>query len=341
MKKILLFTTITLALSIGFMDNITYAVTASPTINNSAETGQALEIGPPIISLSADPGQTLTTQLTIRDISNGKLIVTGVVNDFEAAGEDGTPKIFTDENSKSAYSIKEWVGALPSITLKSKELKTLPITIKVPANASPGGYYGIIRFSSKAPELEDTGVALSASIGSMVMIRVKGDAKESMSVDSFYASINKNSKGDSLFETTPITFVARLKNDGNVYEQPTGQITIKDMFNKEIAAVNVNLESLNVLPGSTRKFAQNLDKAVIGDKKLFGRYTADLKITYGSKKEVVTKSITFWVVPYRLIGLGAIALIACFITLRFILKNYNKMIIKKAEKAKSKTKSKK
>lgn len=337
MKKIIS-TILALGLSISFLGTNVNAV--EQTITGPEAVGQALEIGPPVITLAANPGETIATQINIRNISNGKLLVTGVVNDFEAAGENGTPKIITDENNESIYSIKKWINSIAPLTLKSKELKTLPVEINIPANASPGGYYGIIRFSSKAPELEDTGVALSASIGSMVMIRVKGDAKEQMSVEDFYVSNGENSPKANIFESTPIFFTQRLKNTGNIYEQPTGQATITDMFGKKIAAININLELTNVLPGSTRKYTESLDKSVIGDKKLFGKYTADLKITYGTNKTVINKTITFWVIPYRLIGLAVISLIAIFVGLRFVIKNYNRHIIKKAEKAKVKTKTK-
>ncbi len=56
-------------------------------------------------------------------------------------------------------------------------MKNLPITINVPANASPGGYYGVIRFTATPGKLDQSGVALSASLGALDFIRVNGDAK--------------------------------------------------------------------------------------------------------------------------------------------------------------------
>ena len=104
------------------------------------------------------------------------------------------------------------------------------------------------------------------------------------------------------------------------------------MFGKTVAAVNINLPPRNVLPSSVRKFKQPLDSAVIGNTKLFGKYTATLNVSYGTTKQTVSKTITFWVVPYKLIIGAILGLIAAFFILRALIRNYNKRIIKQARK---------
>lgn len=304
----------------------------SPLVVSAADTntsGQALEIAPPVITLSADPGQTIKTEIRLRNISKGSLIVKGQVNDFVAAGEDGTPKILLEDQASGPYSIKGWVNTLPEVLMASKQIKTMTATITIPADASPGGHYGVIRFTATAPELQSTGVSLSASLGSLVLIKVNGATKESMAVQEF--SINKAGKSGTLFESTPLQFVERLKNTGNIHEQPVGQVSVTDMFGKKVAAVNINLPPRNVLPQSIRKFEQPFDSAVLGNKMLFGRYTAKLSVTYGTDKQVITSNLVFWVIPYTLIGIAIIALVIGFFALRFFIRRYNRHIIKKAQ----------
>jgi hypothetical protein len=113
-----------------------------------------------------------------------------------------------------------------------------------------------------------------------------------------------------VFQTGPLNFAQRIKNEGNIHEQPTGQVIIKDMFGRKVATLNINLPPRNILPASTRKFEQPLDKTVIGNKRLFGRYTANLTVNYGKNKQSTTSSLTFWVMPYRLIAIVILALIA-------------------------------
>jgi len=339
MKKYILSITTGLIIALAFV--FIPSTTATAVEATSTNSGQALEIAPPVMILNADPGQTIQTKITLRSISKAVLSVNSQVNDFVADGEDGTPKIlFDDSTETSIYSIKNWVEYLPDLTLKSRQIEDLPLVINVPSNAAPGGYYGVVRFTASPADLNSTGVSLSASLGALILLRVNGDVKENLTIEEFSAS--KKGLTGTIFESTPIQFTVRLKNSGNIHEQSTGQVTITDMFNKKIATVNVNPdpERNNILPDSIRKFESPLDSAVIGNKMLFGRYTANLKMTYGTDKQVITQTITFWVIPFTLIGICIILIVGGFLTLRFLVKRYNRHIrnqvlgIKKSKKNK-------
>lgn len=296
-------------------------------------TGQALEIGPPVLNLSGNPGQVVTANINIRDIAATNLLVKSQINDFIANGEDGTPKILLGENETSAFSFKSWLTPLPQMTLKPQEVRTIKITITIPQNAAPGGYYGIIRFTGTPPELEGTGVSLSASLGSLVFLTVNGHAKEGMSIEEFVATKDGETAG-SIFESAPVVFKERLKNSGNIHEKPTGLVTIKDMFGNTIVTLGVNQPVKDILPDSTRNFLSSLDSSNIGNKLLFGRYTAELSVQYGTdpkNQKTITSTITFWVIPYTLILAIVGGLVAAFFTLRFLIRRYNRHIITKSK----------
>ncbi len=287
-------------------------------------TGQALEIAPPVVNVSSDPGKTINTKLMIRDVASTKLVVTNEINDFEANGVDGTPKLLLKDDEKSPYSLKEWITPLPQITLNPKEIVNLPLQITVPASASPGSYFAVVRFSGSAPQAEGTAVSLSASIGALVFLRVNGDAKQQLSLADYYTA--QDNKKKAVFESTPIQFVARVKNDGNVHEQPVGQVLVKDAFGNNVANVSMNLEKNIVLPGSTRQYTANLDKTVIGDRILFGYYTANLSMKYADSQSL-DKTIGFWVIPYKLILLGIAAIVGIVVGIRLWMVRYKKRII--------------
>ena len=125
----------------------------------------------------------------------------------------------------------------------------------------------------------------------------------------------------------------RIKNNGNVHEQPVGQIVITNMFGKKVASLNMNLPPRNILPDSIRRFESPLDKSVIGDKRLFGRYKAELKITYGKdNKQQINDTLYFWVIPYRMIAIIIGAIVLGFFAIRFAIKRYNRYIIGKSGK---------
>lgn len=290
------------------------------------ESGQALEIAPPVVNLTANAGETKDITINLRDISGNALVVTSAINDFTAYGEDGTPKISLDETEESPYSIRSWIDPLAQLTLQPRQVKSLAVKVRVPSNAAPGGYYGVIRFTATAPGMESSGVSLAASLGSLIFIRVNGDAKESMSFAEFYTA-DSNGKRAGLFESQPVTFVARIKNDGNVHEQPVGLITVKDMFGNAVANVNMNLERRNVLPSSIRKFSSDMDKTNVGDRFLFGYYTAELVTTYGTSNQTVTTKVGFWVIPWRLILTVLAAIIVLVIVIRFVIKRYTDRVV--------------
>jgi hypothetical protein len=281
-----------------------------------------------VLNVSANPGQTVKFQIFLRNISSGNLLVTGQANDFVAAGEDGTPKILLKDEGNDPYSLKSWVGPLPSLNIIPREIKTMTITLSVPANASPGGHYGVIRFTATPADLNTTGVSLSASLGSLVLVTVSGKIQQSLTVKDF--SVTHNGKKGSFFQSGPVSFTERLDNTGNVHLQPTGVVEVTNLFGKKIGAVNVNSPPRNILPQSIRKFDQPLDKSVIGNKKLFGRYTAKMKLTYGTPQQTLTASLAFWVIPVKLIIIIALVLVAGFFGVRQLLRVYNRRIIERS-----------
>ncbi len=319
MKRLVFFTTLVLAI-VGL-------ATVSLLETTRAQSGQALEIGPPVVSLSGDPGETVRTLISLRDVSPSPLVVTSELNDFEANGEDGTPRVLLDGQT-TPYSFREWVRPIPSLTLQPREIVSLEVVIDIPANAAPGGYYGIIRFTGTPPELEGTGVALNASLGSLIFLKVNGQANEKLAIEGL--SVSAGGITSSILEGSPITVSARIKNTGNTFERPVGLITIKDLFGNTIATLPVNQEQRTILSDSTRKFDQQLDETVIGDRFLFGGYTAELVIDYGSDGKQEKASLTFWVIPYRMILAIAIGLIIAYFILRHLIRRYNQSVVAKA-----------
>ena len=326
-RTLITLTLITLVAVYGGVAPIVLAATAQP----SAGGAQALEIAPPIVNLTVNPGQTATVPIYLRDIAKTNLVVSGQTNDFVADGEDGTPKLLLNGSDSNPYSMKDWVVSLPSINLIPQEIKAMTVTLKVPKDASPGGHYGVIRFTATPPGFEGTGVALSASLGALMLVTVSGKINENVSVAEF--SVNQNERTGSFFETPPINLVERFKNNGNIHEEPTGQIIIKDMLGRTFAGINVNSPPHNILPASIRKFTETLDEHAYGSgKMMFGRYTADLKVTYGASKTVLTSEISFWVIPYKLISGIIIGAIIAFFLLRVVIRGYNRRIVARAQR---------
>lgn len=285
--------------------------------------GQGLEISPPLVEINANPGQVVTFDLRLRNITKGTLVATPEINDFVAQGEDGQPKLLLGQTSgeNDPYSVKGWVSALNSFTIVPQEIKTSKITLSVPKDASPGGHYGVVRFTAVAPELKDTGVALSASIGSLILVKVSGNVVEKGKIQEFY--VTHNGVRGSMFEGGTVGFVERIKNEGNVHFKPVGTVRVTNAFGKQVGVVTVNAAGGNVLPNSTRKFSQDL-----GKKRLFGLYHAEVNIQYNGKN--LSDTTSFWVIPYRMIAIAIGILLLLFVLIRKGLKFYANRAVNRA-----------
>ena len=296
----------------------------------SAQTGRGLEISPPLIDKKVTPGKPTSIEIRVRNVTKSRVIAKASVNDFTAQGEGGQPKVITDENAdQTPFSIRSWISSVPNLDLAAGEAKTAKITLNVPKDASPGAHFGVIRFTAVAPEAEDSGVALSASIGTLVLANVSGRVKTSAILEEIYTSQSGNKK--VLFEYGPVTFTERIKNTGNVYFKPVGNLRIKNMFGKEIANLGVNEKRGNVLPGTIRRFEQS-----ISNKYMFGRYTADLSVLYGDSNQQLSGQLTFWVIPFKLIAITLGLAIVAFFGFRQIGRSYKKRLIKQIDKQNNK-----
>jgi len=301
----------------------------------SAESGQAFSISPPVVELKANRGDEANITIKLTNLSSGPLSIAVETNDFGAKNETGEPNIIFDDSGKdSIYTLKDWVVIPNDFTIQSKETRSVTFPITIPANAEPGGHYGVIRFTGTTAGGDSQQVALSASIGSLVLLQVNGTITTSASIEDFYTA-NADFSKNSFFESSPLQVVSRIKNTGNVHIKPTGTVEITDMFGKKISTIRMNGDPNDeknrpgsILPQSIRRFNSELK-----DMQLFGRYTATMKLTYGDGK-TLEKSTEVWVVPYRqiLIVLAVLAILA--VGLVFGLKRYNAYIIKKAHSPK-------
>ncbi len=305
---------------------------ATPTHAETASTG--LQVSPALVELNGTPGTTYTIDLSVTNVTDNALDFTSSVNDFGAKDETGTPNIILDPSVTLPSSIKSWVARIPNFSLSAGAKKKLTAYITVPANAEPGGHYGVIRYSGSPPGADTTGVSQIASAGTLVLIRVAGAADENLNLITYEASVNNTPS--ALFEAGPITLVSRFQNTGNVHVVPVGQIVVRDTFGNIVDTLQVNSDKGNVLPSSIRRFQATFDKGF-----LFGHYTADISIAYGTTGEAIVRSISFWVIPWKLVLIGLLALVTLIYVLRQLIRRYNRHIIRNAHRYGSKTKHKK
>lgn len=298
----------------------------------SAQTsGNGIKVSPVRSDITVNPGESRTLTLSVQNITSSDSEFQAIINDFVSNDESGQPALILDADKYApSHSLKRYMAAIPNFSVAAGKSKEVKVTINIPSDAAGGGYYGAVRFAP-AGSNGNSNVVLSASVGSIILVKVPGDIKENMVIDSFDVRRGEDGVGGSSFFTTnkKLYSVVRFKNNGNVHEQPFGKVRLLK-GDKVLQETEINKADPkgNVLPDSIRRF--NVELTKIGS---FGKYTVQGNFGYGSNGQLLSASTTFWVVPLALI-IGVIVLIVIALLLIFVLpkaiKKYNRNVVRKA-----------
>jgi hypothetical protein len=278
-----------LPLVAGFLSFIALPALANPL---------PVAIDPTRLEFTASPGGHITGTFNLWNGTDAFLPVHVESVDLAQQDEEGHATV---EGENAANSLKAWVTPLiPDLSVAPKQEIALQFSIDVPANADPGSHWGAI-LAITAPVAGGGGAAaVQVRTGTILLVRVLGDAKEKLTLDSFTVP--------RFAESPPIALEARFKNEGTVHEAPSGDIEVRNMFGWIVATCTLPVR--NVLPGSIRR-----SEISVGDGLWLGRYTVSLRATYGDAGQKLAAEKIIWVLPWRtqgwkvLLGIGVLAFV--------------------------------
>lgn len=298
------------------------------------KASMGIQIIPSLVDDLVEPGETIKRVIKVTNLSTDPATMEAILLDFKPAGEEGKVQLIESNSEEGAY-MSSWIDiAEEPIEFAPGEEKSIPYTVTVPENASPGGHYGAISFGTKAskarPGDAEKGAAISVSqqAVSLLFMQVAGDLVEKALVKEF-----STSKG--LYNTPfEVDFLTRVENLGNNHVSPNGMIEITNMFGKDVASIKVNDKNSNVIPSSVRLFT-NKWKGDMG----FGKYEATLSLSYGTLvsrggQGMKTLSVKryFWIFPIKLMLIAGGILAALILVLVLFLKGYKKKAVARAMK---------
>ncbi len=301
----------------------------------------ALTITPVRQEIQGDPGTTVKQEMSLINELDTSVTYYSSFANFEAQGDTGSPAFVA-----ATDDIGTWMKTSESVVLGPRETKTVAIAIDIPTDATPGGHFGAL-FWGTAPDSTTPGqVAISAKTGMLILLSVKGDVKEAGGLTTFNTTDNK-----FWYNTLPVSFEYRFKNDGGDRVKPTGKITIRDTVYLPADRIDANPVQGNVLPASTRKFKVDWIKyeepggeklAMSSMGKFFhtvryqwknfalGYYTAHIDIAYGSQDQHAKDVAKFFVLPWQLVICIILVLSIVWWGGKKILKKYNQFVIRQA-----------
>ncbi|MAF13978.1 MAG: hypothetical protein CMI53_03740 [Parcubacteria group bacterium] len=277
----------------------------------------ATTIFSPLLEIEVDPGITEKGVVKVFNETDAELFLTATVEPFTAGDESGQPLYLPPE---AKHNYLDWFDLEEDlIIILPNQLRVVPFNINVPADAVPGGYYAVIFWGNEpSPAVGDIAVSIRGKVGTLIFLRVKGEATEIGEVLEFRTEPIKN-----IFWQLPINFVTRFSNNGNVHLKPTGTIELDGWFG-ENKIFPVNQDERFIIPQTVRRFqvvwgqepiGNFWENFIVGFKQefsglTFGKYTATLKLNFGlDTNQELTDEIIFWILPYHLFSVLLIVII--------------------------------
>lgn len=321
---------------------------------SSADGRLDLTVSPPVIELTAKPGEKVEEKFRVRNNLSQNVQLQIAVRRLISDPSDGNP---VPEDEAKGEELK-WVSFdRPEFTALPREWVDINFTIEIPENAAYGYYY-VFRITPKNDTAQTTtGAAIKGEILIVTLLNIqKEGANSKTELVSFKPLANIN-------EYLPVTFNVKLANKGNVHVKPRGNIFVTRGGGKEISILEVNPGVGSILPGGTREFQSEwndgflvkelviendtakldangnpVTKLKINWNQLtrfrIGPYTARLLMVYddGTKDVTVEGTTTFWVIPYTALGVILVSVIILIIIIRFLLKWYVARAIARSKK---------
>jgi hypothetical protein len=282
-------------------------------------------LGPGKTDLVLDPGDKTTKQLTVTNRLGKDTKFKIEIEDFAGSYDtDQTVKLFGDV--EGPYSMKDYLHPeIYEFSLKHGERIILPIEIEIPEDSESGGLYASVLVSTVPSEAETEKnkgqTKLISRLGTLFFVRVSGDVYESGFLQDF--KISDSSK--TFYEKGPIPFEIMFKNEGNIHIMPSGKIEVTNFLGKKVAELEV--DSYFSMPDSVRKRVINWER-----ENLFGFYTAHLTLDKNyqiEQNESEERSVSFWVIPWKIILVAVFALYILIFILKKILGSFKFEIKKK------------
>ncbi|MFA5197375.1 MAG: hypothetical protein WC437_03030 [Patescibacteria group bacterium] len=311
--------------------------TLVPKVYSAESTpGSGITVGPPVVEYTIEKGQTASGIVKVNDYNPAAVTLYPQVSDFASKDETGQPAFFEPDPNRK-FSLSNWIKFSPEpINLAVGELRAVQYQIVVPADAEPGGHYGVLFFSTKAPNDVKEGeakVSTNLKVGQLILVKVPGNIAEKGSVASFKTkkyfnfmpeihlwktneTTDDQGKKTSKKEWNPsfawnVGFTTRIQNNGNIHFKPKGDIQVKNILGQRVSTQTVNPENGNVLPESIRLFENKWTPAWWQ----FGYFKGNLNLTYGLNQSL-TASAGFLVIPWWLIVVVILLIVLIAVVIR-------------------------
>lgn len=266
---------------------------------------------------SLQPGETYSGSIKVINPNDSvdDLNFKAYVAPYGVVGEGYDADLVTESNYNQ---IKDWIKIEnPSGTVEPNKTEEIKFTIKVPEKAPAGGQYAaiIVTRDSKG-ESSENGVAVKDifEMASLIYASVNGETKHEGQV------LENNVPG--FVTSAPITVSALIDNKGNVHENATVVIEVKDFFSGNVIVEGNTTDAYYseiIMPETTRFITRDISDGL----PLLGVVKVDQTIYYlGQDPSVVSQTVI--ICPIWFLALVILTIAALIGTIVMMVKKHKK-----------------
>lgn len=273
-----------------------------------AQAATGLSIQPVKVNETMLAGKVITGSILLTNVSDDDVDVQVSMQDFIPVA--GAESIQFVGRAPGVTTVKDWIkiGDKDSFVFKKGESRSIPYTITAPADAEPGGHFGVVFFKATRPGPTDQ-LKVGTQVGMLVLVTIPGNHLEKGNILDFTTK--------EFIQNGPVFFSLKFENTGTVHFEPKGHITVTSMFGEKVAEVPIGGQV--ILPTSIKTLHAVWEVAGV----LLGRYNAVATIFDGEGNELTSQSASFWVFPVWYI-LGFLStLVLAFFVIRFIRRRFS------------------
>jgi Peptidase family M28 len=287
-----------------------------------AQTTFDIKIFPSKLELTGDPGNTQQFVINVQNLGQRDQTLSVYFNDYFIKRNN---QFVFQKPGHYSYSCATWLATdTPEVVAPAGQTVQKAFTLSVPAQAEPGGHYGVIFFEQVQPT-QGARVTTVPRIGVVTLVTVPGVIVRAGKI----TAVDVTSRW--FWPTRKFPIMPKRKvharvtfyNEGNVHLTVKGKLTYAPSFGWNTGSVD--LGEITVLPKTTRYLEADLK-----DPPFIGTYEVTAMVTYGPSLDVfdttVTGKGTFHVYSLSLPALLLVLLTIIFVPLWYRRRRYRPVI---------------
>ncbi len=256
----------------------------------TAHALMSYSVTPLVIDEEVEERDIIEHVITLKNTGDTPVTIYPTVNNISLGDGGEIQEFVTQVMSDQTRSLAAWIEiSRAGIDLLSGQTKTVTLLLRINPSAEPGEYHALVGFPQGGNRDEaERMLARGDAPGTIVTVSVVDKKTTLLKLGKFLVDKFVTSEKNSGASYT-------VRNPGDEPLVPKGEVIFYDAKGKEVGALPVNTENVEIPPGGEHTFT-----GAVPTDGLFGKYKALLSLEYGKGNVAsVQDTVFFYVFPLK------------------------------------------